>query len=61
MSKLSQRKTIVAVGKRIPTLYEIQQENKQKALEALEIAKQQGKPIKYLLKLNNQTYKESSE
>jgi hypothetical protein len=50
MSKLSQRKTIVAVGKRIPTLYEIQQDNKLKAMQALEIAKQQGKPIKYLLK-----------
>jgi hypothetical protein len=50
MSKLSQRKTIVAVGKRIPTLYEIQQENKQKALEALEIAKGQNKKVKYLLK-----------
>jgi hypothetical protein len=50
MSKLSQRKTIVAVGKRIPTLYETQQDNKLKAMQALEIAKQQGKPIKYLLK-----------
>jgi hypothetical protein len=50
MSKISKRKSIVAVGKRIPRFYEIQKENKQKALEALEIAKQQGKPIKYLLK-----------
>jgi hypothetical protein len=33
-----------------PTLYEIQQDNKQKALEALEIAKMQNKKVKYLLK-----------
>jgi hypothetical protein len=50
MTKLSQRKTIVAVGKRIPTLYEIQQDNKLKAMQALEIAKEQNKKVKYLLK-----------
>jgi hypothetical protein len=50
MSKLSQRKTIVAVGKRMPSFYEIQQDNKLKALEALEIAKEQNKKVKYLLK-----------
>jgi hypothetical protein len=50
MSKLSKRKTIVEVGKRMPSFYEIQKENKQKALEALEIAKQQNKKVKYLLK-----------
>jgi hypothetical protein len=50
MTKISKRKSIVAVGKRIPTLYEIQQDNKQKALEALEIAKMQNKKVKYLLK-----------
>jgi len=50
MSKLSQRKSIVPVGKRMPSFYEIQKENKLKAMQALEIAKQQGKPIKYLFK-----------
>ena len=31
-------------------LIQIQQDNKQKAMQALEITKQQCKPIKYLLK-----------
>ena len=33
MSKLSKRKTIVAVGKRIPTYYEIQKDRRLKAIE----------------------------
>lgn len=54
MSKLSKRKSIVMVGKRIPTAYEIQKENTSKAKEILEQVKQmehiKSKPIKYLLK-----------
>jgi hypothetical protein len=33
MSKLSKRKSIVTVGKRIPTAYEIQKDNRLKAIE----------------------------
>ncbi len=36
MSKLMKRKSIVLVGKRAPTHYEIQQENKKEALEVSE-------------------------
>jgi hypothetical protein len=54
MSKLSKRKSIVLVGKRIPTTYEIQKETTLKAKEVLEKVKEmnhiKNKPIKYLLK-----------
>ncbi|QHB38716.1 hypothetical protein HWC97_gp31 [Flavobacterium phage vB_FspS_snusmum6-1] len=54
MSKLNKRKSIVLVGKRIPTAYEIQKETTLKAKEVLEKAKEmehiKNKPIKYLLK-----------
>ena len=54
MSKLSKRKSIVLVGKRIPTTYEIQKETTLKAKEVLEQVKEmehiKNKPIKYLLK-----------
>ena len=54
MSKLSKRKSIVLVGKRIPTAYEIQKETNLKAKEVLEKAKEmehiKNKPVKYLLK-----------
>jgi hypothetical protein len=54
MGKLFKRKTIVAVGKRIPTAYEIQKDSRLKAIEVLEQVKQMEhikiKPIKYLLK-----------
>lgn len=35
MSKLAKRKSIVLVGKSVPTLYEIQQENKKEAYKLL--------------------------
>ncbi|QHB40392.1 hypothetical protein snork61_gp035 [Flavobacterium phage vB_FspS_snork6-1] len=54
MSKLNKRKSIVLVGKRIPTAYEIQKETTLKAKEVLEQVKEmehiKNKPIKYLLK-----------
>ncbi|QHB39064.1 hypothetical protein HWC92_gp35 [Flavobacterium phage vB_FspS_morran9-1] len=54
MSKLNKRKSIVLVGKRIPTAYEIQKETTLKAKEVLEKTKEmehiKNKPIKYLLK-----------
>ena len=54
MSKLSKRKSIVLVGKRIPTTYEIQKETTLKAKEVLEKVKEmehiKNKPVKYLLK-----------
>jgi hypothetical protein len=54
MSKLNKRKSIVLVGNRIPTTYEIQKETTLKAKEVLEKVKEmnhiKNKPIKYLLK-----------
>ena len=54
MSKLSKRKSIVLIGKRIPTAYEIQKETTLKAKEVLDKTKEmehiKNKPIKYLLK-----------
>lgn len=54
MSKLNKRKSIVLVGKRIPTNYEIQKETTLKAKEVLEQVKEmnhiKNKPVKYLLK-----------
>lgn len=54
MGKLSKRKSIVLVGKRIPTSYEIQKETTLKAKEVLEKTKEmnhiKNKPVKYLLK-----------
>jgi hypothetical protein len=51
MSKLSKRKTIVAVGKRIPTAYEIQKDNRLKAIEVAEKTDPKLKEvIKYDLK-----------
>lgn len=54
MSKLSKRKSIVLVGKRIPTSYEIQKETTLKAKEVLEKTKEmnhiKNKPIRYDIK-----------
>jgi hypothetical protein len=51
MGKLSKRKTIVAVGKRIPTYYEIQKDNRLKAIEVAEKTDPKLKEvIKYDLK-----------
>ena len=54
MSKLSKRKSIVLIGKRIPTAYEIQKETTLKAKEVLDKTKEmehiKNKPIKYILK-----------
>ena len=54
MSKLSKRKSIVLVGKRIPTNYEIQKETTLKAKEVLEQVKEmehiKNKPIRYDIK-----------
>ena len=51
MSKSSKRKTIVAVGKRIPTAYEIQKDNRLKAIEVANNTDQKLKEvIKYDLK-----------
>ena len=54
MSKLSKRKSIVLVGKRIPTSYEIQKETTLKAKEVLEKVKEmehiKNKPVKYDIK-----------
>ena len=52
MSKLSKRKTIVTVGKRIPTAYEIQKDSRLKAIEVAEKTPDEikNKKIRYLLK-----------
>jgi hypothetical protein len=54
MSKLSKRKSIVLVGKRIPTAYEIQKETTLKAKEVLDKAKEmdhiKNKPVRYDIK-----------
>jgi hypothetical protein len=54
VSKLSKRKSIVLVGKRIPTAYEIQKETTLKAKEVLEQLKEmnhiKNKPVKYDIK-----------
>ena len=54
MSKLSKRKSIVLVGKRIPTSYEIQKETTLKAKEVLEKTKEmnhiKNKPVRYDIK-----------
>jgi hypothetical protein len=52
MSKLSKRKTIVTVGKRIPTAYEIQKDNRLKAIEVANSTPDEikNKKIRYLLK-----------
>jgi hypothetical protein len=51
MSKLSKRKTIVAVGKRLPTNYEIQKDNRLKAIQVAEKTDPKLKEvIKYDLK-----------
>lgn len=52
MSKLAKRKSIVLVGKSVPTLYEIQKENKKEALQVAEKTPNEikNKKIKYLLK-----------
>jgi len=49
MAKLIKRKEIESY-KPIHTFYEQEKSNREKALEALEIAKSQNKPIKYDLK-----------
>ena len=54
VSKLSKRKSIVLVGKRIPTSYEIQKETTLKAKEVLEKTKEmnhiKNKPVRYDIK-----------
>ena len=50
MSKLTKRKSENQIGKQMPSYYELQKEAKQQALNALEVAKQLNKPVKYLLK-----------
>jgi len=54
VSKLSKRKSIVLVGKRIPTAYEIQKETTLKAKEVLEKTKEmdhiKNKPVRYDIK-----------
>ncbi len=51
MGKHKPRKTIVAVGKRIPTAYEIQKDNRIKAIEVAENTPEEiKKPTKYDLK-----------
>ena len=54
MSKLNKRKSIVLVGKRIPTAYEIQKETTLKAKEVLDKAKEmehiKNKPVRYDIK-----------
>ncbi len=52
MSKLSKRKSIVAVGKRCPNAYEMQKENTSKAIEVANNTPDEikNKKIKYLLK-----------
>jgi hypothetical protein len=51
MSKLSKRKTIVTVGKRIPTAYEIQKDSRLKAIEVANNTPEEiKKPTKYDLK-----------
>jgi hypothetical protein len=49
MAKLKKLKEIETY-KPIHTVYENQKSNREKAIEALEIAKSQNKPITYLLK-----------
>jgi hypothetical protein len=52
MGKLSKRKTIVTVGKRIPTAYEIQKDSRSKAIEVANNTPEEikNKKIRYLLK-----------
>jgi hypothetical protein len=54
VSKLSKRKSIVLVGKRIPTSYEIQKETTLKAKEVLEKTKEmnhiKNKHVRYDIK-----------
>lgn len=51
MGKQKPRKTILAVGKRIPTNYEIQKDNRLKAIEVAENTPEEiKKPTKYDLK-----------
>jgi hypothetical protein len=52
MSKLTKRKTIVEVGKRCPTNYEINKSNRDKAIEVAKNTPDEikNKKIKYLLK-----------
>ena len=54
MSKLSKRKSIVLVGNRIDTAYEIQKETTLKAKEVLEKVKEmehiKNKPVRYDIK-----------
>jgi hypothetical protein len=54
MSKLNKRKSIVVVGKRIPTAYEIQKETTLKAKEVLDQVKEmnhiKNKPVRYDIK-----------
>jgi len=54
MSKLSKRKSIVLIGKRIPTAYEIQKETTLKAKEVLDKTKEmdhiKNKPVRYDIK-----------
>lgn len=49
MSKLTKRKSENQIGKQMPSYYELQKEAKQQADNALEVAKSQDKPVKYLI------------
>ena len=50
MGKLKKRKDDNTVGKKITTYYEMTKINKKAALIALEEAKKQNKPVKFLIK-----------
>jgi len=51
MSKLSKRKTIVEIGKRCPTNYEIIKNNREQAIQvAMKCDPKLKQPIKYDLK-----------
>ena len=52
MSKLQKRKTIVEVGKRCPTTYELTKNNREQALKVAENTpdERKNKNVKYLLK-----------
>lgn len=50
MGKLKKRKEDNTVGKQITTHYEMTKINQKAALKALEEARKQNKPVKYLIK-----------
>ena len=50
MGKLKKRKDDNTLGKQMPSYYEINKINKEIAEKALEEARKQNKPVKYLIK-----------